>query len=661
MIFLFEKHPYDSGFLKKVIGHSEGDLKYRSKSGFNTETTKDGVKINGVGYCFFNGQPVFVLPKVFLDENGQKAFGENINPKGEDCFGNQKEEDQSNRGVQRKFFSSISLWLYSAIDKYNKNSDSNKDNGVVTPPQSESRNFKKNDRYATLLDIISSMEMFYKKNQSLFVFVAKNKHSGNHKINWQRTVNKKTPFIQDGVPIYMDLVKKAKVFDLDDRLLVLYFSAMRFIQDKFGYTMPQSEFYQPLKLNEMERLLENERGLRELKKIKYKYFEDRLLKLYNIMEAFFRWGACYKNKNNNVQEYLIANSFNNVFEAMIDELIGDPEAAKLKKNSDGKIIDHLYKEKSLIFASENSEQIWHIGDSKYYQDPNDIKGQSIAKQFTYAKNVIQDFFSPEYVDNENNNVNVENNFYDSPEKNHHGIRYRDKLTEGYSVTPNFFIRGDLPEYNDNPSQYEDDYFCATDDERNNLIAEVKDSDKFYDDDEKCNKNIKKQLWKNRNRHFKNRLFDRDTLLLQVYNVNFLYVLKAYTSKHSGLREEFKREARDKFRRNFLSLLREKYYFWALYLPNWEKPDYAERLQDFVDRHFRALVGRVFQPAGTPHCLILALERDVVDKSKEGDKDDYRAIRKIVDDAKCEVFYVWPHEIWEDEDLRKNRGWKAVEE
>ena len=658
MIFLFEEHPYDFKFLKKVIGHGEGDLKYRSKSGFNTETTKNGVKINGVGYCFYNGQPVFVLPKVFLDEKGQKAFGENINPKGEDCFGNQK-EDRSISKEQRKFFSSISLWLYSAIDKYNKNSDSNKDNGVATPPQSESRNFKKNDRYATLLDIMSSMELFYKKNQSLFVFVAKNKRSGNHKINWQRTVNKKTPFIQDGVPIYMDLVKKAKVFDLDDRLLVLYFSVMRFIQDKFGYTMPQSEFYQPLKLNEVERLLENERGLRELKKIKYKYFEDRLLKLYNIMEAFFRWGACYKNKNNNVQEYLIANSFNNVFEAMIDELIGDPEAAKLKKNSDGKIIDHLYKEKSLIFASENSEQIWHIGDSKYYQDPNDIKGQSIAKQFTYAKNVIQDFFSPEYVDNENNNVNVENNFYDSPEKNHHGIRYRDKLTEGYSVTPNFFIRGDLPEYNGNPSQYEDDYFCATDDERNNLIAEVKDSDKFYDDDEKCNKNIKKQLWKNRNRHFKNRLFDRDTLLLQVYNVNFLYVLKAYTSKHSSLRDEFKRDAREKFRRNFLSLLREKYYFWALYLPNWESADYKDRLEKFVNDNFRKLVGRVFRSEATPKCLILALERDVVDNSEDGADDDYRKIREIVDGNNCDVFSLLPEEIWGDGQIRRDDmyGWR----
>ena len=88
MIFLFEEHPYDSKFLESVVGYDKDDLKYRSKSGFNTEKTNDGIKINGVGYCFYNGQPVFVLPKVFV-ENETKAFGIGINDKGDDVFGNQ--------------------------------------------------------------------------------------------------------------------------------------------------------------------------------------------------------------------------------------------------------------------------------------------------------------------------------------------------------------------------------------------------------------------------------------------------------------------------------------------------------------------------------------------------------------------------------------------
>lgn len=632
MIFLFEEHCYNSVFLKNAIGHGKGTLPFQSASGFNTEKTNNGIKINGVGYCFYNGQPVFVLPKVFLDDDGKTAFGQNVKDDGKDIFGGLgNEQKKPLEHIQRRFLSSLSLWLYTAIDKYKKNGD--KDNGVIAPPISEHRKFDKDNRYATLLDIMSSMELFYKKNQSLFVFVAKNKHSGNHKINWQRTVNKKIPFIQDEAPIYMDLVNKAKVFDLDDRLLVLYFSAMKFIQSEFGYTMPQSEFYQPLRQNEVERLLENERGVRELKKIKHKYFDDRFLKLYNIVEAFFRWGARYKSKNNSAQEYLIANSFNNVFEAMIDDLVGDhvPAIEKQKHNKDGKIIDHLYKEKSLIFASGSDDDlIWHIGDSKYYQDPEDIRGQSIAKQYTYAKNMMQNFFSPDYFKNGKKH---------SESDAHYDIRYRDEVTEGYSVTPNFFIRGFLPTFIEaqEKDQYSDTYFrpssteyeSGKDDERE-LIFMPK-----YEIDKESDKNINVHLWENRNRHFENRLFDRDTLLLQVYNVNFLYVLKAYTSKQSTLRKEFRDNARRKFRENFLELLDKKYVFYAV----WPQGD----LKTFVNNHFRTLIGKIFQPQGFK-CLILALETD-----SEKDSDVAEMWEDI--EKECEMIArVTPREIWEDDTL-----------
>ena len=440
----------------------------------------------------------------------------------------------------------------------------------------------------------------------------------------------------------MELVNKKKFFDLDDRLLVLYISAMKFIQDEFGFEMPQSEIYVPLKRQEFARLLECERGLRELRRIKYKYFEDRLLKLYNIMEAFFRWGARYTNKNVKAKEYLIANSFNNVFEAMIDELIGDPEFEDLKKNDDGKIIDHLYKEKSLIFANVDTDEIWHIGDSKYYKDPKDIQGKAIYKQFTYAKNVMQNFFSPGYVDNENGSVNTENNFYNDPKGFHYGVRYRDKLTEGYSVTPNFFIRGYVPEYN-NESQYMDKYFCLDDNQRNHLIAEVTDSETFDDEESKGPKNIKNHLWDNRNRHFKSRLFDRDTLLLQVYNVNFLYVLKAYTSKQSSNHENFRKKARSMFRRNFLNLLDKKYVFYGVW-PNKGLADGKRSAEEvFVDTHFRTLVGKIFKPKGSM-CLILALEKISTD-----DPEVIVMWHKIA--PNCEMIYRIPvTEIW-SEDIR----------
>lgn len=626
MIFLFEEFAYSEKFLQDVLPLEKKGGNWDLPKGFVTKSKSGEFVLDGVGYLYnksakgsandSDDKIVFVLPKVFLEEGG-KAFGKDV--KGDANF--------ALENAPKDFLANLSLWVCSTIAQYQKLHPN--DRAIESP---NVHRFGSDATAPTLIDVMNSMKLFYAENKNLFVFTAKNKHSGNNRIDWRRTVAHTQPFMQGDTPIYMELENKKKVFDLDDRLLVLYFSAMKFIQDEFGFEMPQSEFYVPLKRQEFARLLECERGLRELRRIKYKYFEDRLLKLYNIMEAFFRWGAKYTNKNVKAKEYLIANSFNNVFEAMIDSLISDQdeEVAKLKKNEDGKIIDHLYKEKSLIFA-DGSESIWHIGDSKYYKEENEVLGQSIAKQYTYAKNIVQDFFSPDFVDGNDE-------CYSSGV--HQGVRYRDSVTEGYSVTPNFFIRGFVPEY-ENDDQYGDSYFSKK--------GESKDPIKPGED-----------MWGKRNRHFRNRLFDRDTLLLKVYNINFLYVLKTYTSKHSSLRDDFKKKTRKRFRDDFLELLGDNYYFWAVYLPDWQKPDYAERLQDFVDRHFHALVGRVFQPAGTPHCLILALERDVVDKSKEGDKDDYRAIRKIVDDAKCEVFYVWPHEIWEDDDLRndKYRGWNT---
>ena len=72
---------------------------------------------------------------------------------------------------------------------------------------------------------------------------------------------------------------------------------------------------------------------------------------------------------------------------------------------------------------------------------------------------------------------------------------------------------------------------------------------------------------------------------------------------------------------------------------------------------------MFQPAGTPHCLILALEQSAVNVSLKGALDkDYEKIRQIVKDEKCEIFQVWPHEIWDngnsqkwdDESLQQNK-------
>ena len=627
MIFLFEQLAYSEKFLQDVLPLEKKGGNWDLPKGFVAKSKSGGYTLDGVGY-FYNkfakgtakdsdDKIVFVLPKVFLEEGG-KAFGKDV--KGDANF--------ALENAPKDFLANLSLWVCSSIAQYQKLHPN--DRAIESP---NVHRFGSDAAAPTLIDVMNSMKLFYAENKNLFVFTAKNKHSGNNRIDWRRTVAHTQPFMQSDSPVYMELENKKKVFDLDDRLLVLYFSAMHYIEETFGFKMPHSEFYAPMRVNEFRRLL-GHRGLVELRRIKHKYFADKFLKLYNIVKAFFEWGGNFSASDYS-SEYLLTSKYNNVFEAMIDKLVGDEsrDIDSLKQNDDGKIIDHLYKEKSLVFASGTDDDlIWHIGDSKYYQDPNDIQGQSVAKQFTYAKNVMQNFFSPDFI-------NRGKDVYEDGV--HRGVRYRDKLTEGYSVTPNFFIRGEVPKFNQDlaKTQFQDPYF------RDDPNLEKEDLIRKDDAD----------LWKDRNRHFENRLFDRDTLLLQVYNVNFLYVLKAYTSKRSSLREEFKRDAREKFRRNFLSLLREKYYFWAIYLPNHESPDYEDKLREFVDNNFRKLTGRIYRPFDIKKCIILALEKESVEKNKE----DYLIIREAVKKANCEVFSLEPQDLfgWDEATLRKTRVWE----
>lgn len=650
MIILFEKFSYSLKYLKRVLPTEKNGRFKGLPSGF---VGKNGV-LDGVGYLYNDSDDsdkispsnriVFVLPKVFLDETGKKAFGQVIPGGSEDEVDKDFQLNVPEDRYPKDFLANLSLWVCSSISQYRH---SNPDDKFVVSPNAV--NFRNNKLAPTLIDVMNAMKRFYDDNQNLIVFTAKNKHCGNNRIDWHRTITHTQPFIQNGVPIYMNLENKKKVFDLDDRLLVLYFSAMNYIES-FGFKMPKSEFYTPMHVNEFRRLL-GHRGLIELRRIKHKYFADKFLKLYNIMKAFFEWGGNFS-ANNFGNEYLLTSKYNNVFEAMIDTLLSDdlPKQMKyLKSQKDNKIVDHLYKDRQLVFADE-SQKIWFIGDSKYYKDGNKIEGSSIYKQYTYAKNIIQ------------YNINDLLDFNDN-EKKYKGLRYRDKITEGYSITPNFFIRGFIPSFDKNAGvkQFREPYF-RKENTHDLIINDDEDLDNPAEylivDDEGNPINPQKNkttLWDLRNSHFINRLFDRDTLLLQTYNINFLYVLKAYTSKSSSLRNKFKHEARDRFRQNFINFLDQKYVFYAIWPKT--KDNEGKEINDpektFVDRHFRVLVGKIFKPEGL-RCLILALENISDETEVYAEKEELRKMKVMWAEIKgdCEWFHVSPKEIFPSVSLLK---------
>lgn len=545
MIILFEEYQYKTEKLKQVLSE-------RYFFPINSVYSK----INYVGY-YFNpliNDAVIIFPKVFINENGL-AFDEFV-PETLVIITNEYKDILSKTGKDKIVFE-ISTWLYRAIQQFNKrhfyNSISENQflNQVVTNLEEKSN---------TELDIILSLLKFNKDNQALFSFISKSAHSQQNKINWHKTINKKQPIIQNNTPIYFDLATTRKKVNYDEELLVLFYSTLNFIKGKYAFDFYPPQNYELIKGHQFENVLR--KGCRYLKSIKYKYYSDKMISLYNLLYAFFERNEKTQSKKQ-IEEVLLIKDFNIVFEDMIDDLIGDSKLLpELKNHADGKQVDHIYKYKSLLVEDE----IYFVGDSKYYKPQNSVGKNSKSKQFTYAKNVIQyniDLFNDNKLDKQ--------------------LRYRENLTEGYNITPNFFI--------------------------SSFVNKDFDFSKSYLDE--TGKPIMQT-------HFENRLFDRDTLFVQSYNVNFLFVLSSYLTNNSSLKTNFKKDTQKKFREKLVSFINDKYHFYIL-----EPND-----SSFIEKHFKLLIGKVYKPSHLSEELILALEKP----------DRTNIIAKIQSDLKTKKEY-----------------------
>ena len=250
--------------------------------------------------------------------------------------------------------------------------------------------------------------------------------------------------------------------------------------------------------------------------------------------------------NTEKKEYLLVKNFNIVFEAIIDELIGDnplPDGMS-KEQDDGKIVDHLFTAKSLIESQK--EPTYYIGDSKYYKIGHSLGKESVYKQYTYARNVIQW------------NLDI----FNDGKQTASGAKLRDDVTEGYNIIPNFFISA-----NQNVLHPEDD-------------IKLIDSDKGAD---------KRRQQYYLSRQFKNRLFDRDTFLLAHYDVNFLFVVALYGRNHSASKVQWRSKVRKMFRKEIQQMLKENFEFYAMTAKSDVNPEV------YIKENFQSLLGKVYHP------------------------------------------------------------------
>lgn len=532
MKVFFEAYEYPLEVLRQYLPHYL----------YHTGKCQDKGVIGHVGY-FLNvnkdnpsmSDSVFILPKVFIDENN-KPF-EIFGLKPEDVIELDTENNQlTENGIPQLVFG-LSVWIYKAIENYQQRNTETKS---VSDEKIQNVVSNKNDESETFLDIILQLIAFHKKHRSLLTYISIINNSNRNKIHWAKTISHEQPLMRNGKPAYVSFRAKEKSINYDEELIVLFYSALEYIRQKYHFRLSLDVKYEILSSHRIQGMIDSCKGTRLLKSIRRKYFTDELVALWKLLYVFFDKAERIASKRYH-EETLLVKDFQNVFEDMIDYLISDEDCPdELKNQDDGKIVDHLYKDKSLVYDG----LIYYVGDSKYYKPGADIDPKSIAKQYTYAKNIIQ------------RNINIWEGF--DTRKRHwkkHYFPYRDKRTHGYNITPNFFISGI-----------------------------VKRDGNGYNADQGFEKASEKFLC---NRHYRDRLFDRDTLILQRYNINFLYVLTSYATQQQSDRDAFKEYARKVFRKDLKQVIDKHYHIYRIEIPE------DETIEQVVHDNYWELEGKVF--------------------------------------------------------------------
>ena len=535
-------------------------------------TKEDRYSFEYVGYCYSKAAKdvIFFLPKVVLtgepnEENDDDTiFG--ASPQEIIDFESDKIKSKfTEEGCKgyKEFLSTLSIWVYRTISVYRQTHNDN----ILESKEYQTESRGRKQKHNTLLDVIIALRDFNRDNQDYFTFIVKNVHSGYNRINWNKTITSSQAFIQSDAPIYIDPVNKKKMVNFDEELLIIYFSILNYIRETHGFSFEINIHYHLISPDKLRRTyIKKNLGCRRLKQIKYKYFSDKALRIWDLCYAFF--DREYKiAMNRQSEDFLLAKDFEHIFEVMIDTLIGSKDLPKeLTEQKDGKLVDHMFIGQGLIEQSDlQAEQTYYIGDSKYYKrsknDRTQLDNKSIYKQYTYAKNVIQW------------NMNL---FLNGSDGNEEQPQLRDALTEGYNPIPNFFISARIPNRRSGGAKF-----------------------LSFDDKELKSQEGGVQL----NRQFENRLFDRDTLLLCHYDVNFLYIVSLYGRDNKSAQSTWREYVRKEFRSKIQDTLNRLYTFRTL------QPRDGMDCFQFIQNNFQRLNGKLYRPKTDSNYLVLALMKN----------------------------------------------------
>ena len=221
MKLFIEEHSYSTeeskALLKKILNFEQG-------GSFSTDM---------VGHYYSNDihDTVFFLPKVVMDKD-DKVFGKYAP---ETIIDLQKALDNKTITMDEyQFIYGLSVWIYRSIAVFRNTAD-DKHRKILLYRDIPSDSMTGEHVYNTFLDILISLQRFNEQNQNYFTFVLKNIHSGFNKINWTKTISQGRALIQDGIPLYIDVVNRKKQVNLEEELFIIFFSILHHMQVRYGF------------------------------------------------------------------------------------------------------------------------------------------------------------------------------------------------------------------------------------------------------------------------------------------------------------------------------------------------------------------------------------------------------------------------------------------
>ena len=542
MDIFIEGYAYSKASIEKAFG----DLRFCSFiNGRNY--------IDHVGYYFSKVEKklVYILPKVLIKDG--KLFGT------VDFCSNLKEaeviqlDQEFNEGFLdvRETIKKFLPFFQSSLFRYKKERLGNGDIDISIDAEIQDLLVSNGSHEISILEIIHKIELFSKKNPNIKHFFSEyQSNRSSKKANWLKTISKKKPdFFVKGSPIYSKTINRNKSEDLKFELINIYMGILNYISSFYFHKLNNIRYFGSITIVKLEK--NSDVLLRKVRRLRKTVFTDQLREMSFLCELFLN-DLAKNDSTKSVTDLVLVKNYNIVFESMVDNIFSNAlphskNIQSLKNNKDGKIIDHIFGHQSLL----NEKSVFYIGDSKYYKEKNSIESNSVYKQFTYAKNIVQ--FNIDYLNN--NQALYLGEFW-----------YRDRITEGYNPTPNFFIRGSYENYKD------------------------------FD-----NLNLRRVGHVKSQYHFEDRFFDRDSFRVLTYSFSFLRVLCIYALRSRFTAGKVGRKISDKIRSDFISHLNNDDMF-IFYFIQIERNE----IENLIERNFRLLNGKVISFDNT---LLLAKHRD----------------------------------------------------